>query len=44
MLNELEKAHIYIAQNHKEKQAMQAEIVLMKQQITYLMSQNSLPK
>jgi len=38
MLNELEKAHIYIAQNHREKQAMQAEMAQMKQQIAILMA------
>ncbi len=45
MLNELEKAHIYIAQNHREKQQMQrqikqqaAELKIMKQQITLLMN------
>ena len=45
MLNELEKAHIYIAQNHREKQQMQrqinqqaAELAIMKQQIALLMN------
>jgi len=42
MLNELEKAHIYIAQLNQlrveEKQAMQAEMAQMKQQIAILMT------
>ncbi len=45
MLNELEKAHIYIAQqearlnrHEQEKQAMQADMALMKQQIALLMN------
>jgi len=39
VINELEKAHIYIAELNREKQTMQAEMVHMKQQIAYLMNQ-----
>ncbi len=38
MLNELEKAHIYIAQNHREKQALRTELEDIKQQVALLMN------